>query len=134
MLTLTKPDIGAPCNGCGLCCQTVVCSCGSYVLGLVEQYGDRANGPCPALVEKNGAYICGLVERPKGYIASDRSVSALRNAVMKLIGAGAGCDEAGDEADTTALPKIEELTGRYIRRVGVSELQKAAAIVYGGIK
>ena len=128
-----KPPVGDPCNGCGLCCMVRVCSTGSYVLGLVDQYGDRAEGPCPALKEDGrGGYACGLVLRPKDYIDSPRGVTPLRDAVKLLIGAGAGCDEAGDEPDETFLPKARRMQAQYIERHGVETLQKAADMILRG--
>lgn len=131
---IEKPPIGAPCNGCGLCCQIQVCSCGSYLLGLVERYGERAAGPCPVLTPKGDGFACGLILRPKDLIQSDRGVTSLREAVSILIGADAGCDEAGDEPEATAGPKIERLMQDYIERIGVERVQAAARLVYGGKK
>lgn len=131
---LPKPAIGDACNGCGLCCQITVCGVGSYVQGLVERYGDRANGPCPLLIPKGDGFTCGLVARPKDHIASDKGVTPLRNAVAVMIGAGAGCDEVGDEPDATALPKIHALQNRYIAQIGVEKIQAAARLVTGGRK
>ncbi len=128
-----KPEVGSPCNGCGVCCQSTVCSVGSKVLGLVDTYGERAAGPCPALRPDNdGGYGCGLVMRPKDFIASPRGVTPLRDAVKLLIGAGAGCDEAGDEPDATFVPKAERLQRAYIERHGIPALRRAVEIVVMG--
>lgn len=129
---LHKPPIGAPCNGCGLCCQAQVCGTGSFALGLVGKYGERAPGPCPALKNDGDKFVCGLVLRPKDFIESQRGVMPLREAVMLLIGAGAGCDEAGDEPDTTALPKLRKIQDDYLEKHGVAAFQRAAEIVLGG--
>lgn len=52
---LPKPAIGAPCNGCGLCCQVRVCSTGSYLLGLVDSLGQRVDRPSmPSRAQLNG--------------------------------------------------------------------------------
>lgn len=110
-----------------------VCSTGSIVLGLVDQIGDRVDGPCPALKPMDdGGFACGLVLRPKDYIKSDRGVTSLRDAVKILIGAGVGCDEAGDEPDETYLPKARRLEEEYVKRHGVSAIQRAADIVIRG--
>lgn len=129
-MALDKPPIGAPCNGCGLCCQVRVCGAGSYALGLVARYGERADGPCPALIADGERWSCGLVARPKDYIDSPRGVTVLREAVKILIGAGAGCDEAGDEPDATALPRLRRVAEDYVRRVGVETMRRAAAIIH----
>ena len=129
---LEKPAIGDPCNGCGLCCQMQVCSTGSYVLGLVDNYGDRARGPCPALLPKGDGFTCGLVARPKDYVDSPRGVTVLRNAAMLLIGAGIGCDEAGDEPDETALPKLDRLQETFLGRHSRREIDAAVrALILG---
>lgn len=128
---LEKPPIGEPCNRCGLCCQIRVCSAGSYALGLVERFGDRVDGPCPALCRDGDKLNCGLVERPKDYIRSSLSVTALRDAAKIMIGAGVGCDEAGDEPDDTAMPKLTALQIRYLARVGVPAMVRARAILEG---
>ena len=130
---LAKPEIGAPCNRCGLCCQVRVCSSGSYAQGLVERIGDRADGPCPALIaNEDGGFDCGLMLRPNDFIkTADRGVTVLREAVSLCIGAGAGCDEAGDEPDETAQPKLAEVQREYVRRHGIDKLKRAARTIFG---
>lgn len=39
-----KPPLGAPCNGCGRCCQEELCHIGEMA------FGDDMEAPCPALV------------------------------------------------------------------------------------
>lgn len=114
---IDKPEIGAPCNGCGLCCRTRVCSTGSFALRLVRRFGERVDGPCPALEPRpDGSVACGLVAHPRAYLRNHpRPDAALRFAVAVLIGAGAGCDEAGDEPDETAGPKLDALAERHVR-------------------
>lgn len=128
---IEKPPIGAPCNGCGLCCQVHVCGMGSFLLGLVETYGDRAPGPCPALKQQGDKFVCGVVLRPKDYIASDKSVTALRDAVGLLIGTGAGCDDDGGEHSGAADRQIEELAQAHLRRHGIGAFDRAALMVHG---
>lgn len=128
---IDKPPIAAPCNGCGLCCRIRVCGAGSYAMALVERYGDRVDGPCPVLVQDGDRWACGLVKRPKDYIDSPRGLTVLREAVKILIGAGAGCDEAGDEPDETAEAKLRKLQEDYLARHGIAAIQRAAEIVYG---
>lgn len=124
-MTLEKPAIGLPCNGCGLCCRIQVCSAGSYLLGLVQTLGDRATGPCPALVQDGDRQVCGLMRRPTHYLKARRGPTVLREAVAVLIGAGAGCDEAGDEPDDTALPKLRAIQDAYLQRHGMAGIQQA---------
>jgi|GEM_PF-1776068 len=128
---LTKPDIGAPCNGCGLCCTAQVCSAGSYALGLVEKWGARAKGPCPALVliEADDRLLCGIMLRPKDWLPHRRGQTLLRKAFGLLIGVGAGCDEAGDEPEAKARPKIEVVQSAYTSARPIADLQAAADII-----
>lgn len=128
---LEKPAIGEKCNGCGLCCQVQVCSTGSFALGLVDKLGDRASGPCPALTPDGDRRVCGLVKRPRDWLPSNpHGVTPLRNAVMLLISAGLGCDEAGEEPDETALPKLRAMGDRYLSDHPRSEINAAAALVF----
>jgi hypothetical protein len=129
---LPKSEIGAACNGCGLCCQTVVCSAGSFILGLVADFGDRADGPCPALVPDGPALVCGLMKRPSDYIGAHRGPTVLRGAVAVLIGAGAGCDEIGDEPEATARPKLKEVQAAYLRRYSKDQVNGAWRTVLEG--
>lgn len=130
--SLPKPPIGDPCNGCGLCCRMRVCSMGSFALGLVERFGDRTDGPCPALTEQDGRFVCGLVARPKDWLPSHpKSVTALREAAKVLLGAGVGCDEAGDEPDGTALPKLDAIQQRYLERTGEASIRRAFRTMFG---
>ena len=127
---IEKPPIGAPCNGCGLCCRIRVCSAGSYALGLVETWGERVDGPCPALEPDGDGFACGLVRRPKHYLSrSRRGVTVLREAMKVVIGAGIGCDEAGDEPDATAMPKIEAVLRRFGERYPRARIEAAARVI-----
>lgn len=128
---MDKPPIGEPCNGCGLCCRITVCGAGSYAMGLVDGWGQRAPGPCPALVREGAGWACGVVRRPKDWIKGGGGVMPLREAMMVMIGAGAGCDEAGDEPDESALPKMEAVARGYVERCGEAALYRAAAIIKG---
>ena len=51
-----KPVVGAPCNGCGVCCLAEPCPVGVLV-------SRRLKGACKALVwsEQAGRYHCGLL-------------------------------------------------------------------------
>jgi len=58
-----KPLLGAPCNGCGVCCAAEPCSVSRIFL-------QRRQGACPALEWGDGArrYYCGMVQWPSRYI------------------------------------------------------------------
>lgn len=128
---IDKPAIGAPCNGCGLCCLTRVCGAGSFALGLVDRYGERVDGPCPALEAEGATFVCGLVKRPKYYLPRNpRGPTVLREAFKILIGAGIGCDEAGDEPDDTAMPKLENVQRDFARRYTRQQIEKAMKAAY----
>lgn len=122
---LSKPAIGAPCNGCGLCCKATVCGAGSVLMGLVKEFGQRAPGPCPALLQEGDGYTCGIMNRPHNYLLSQRGPTVLRKAVGVLIGAGSGCDDAGDEPAVTARPKLIAMQEEYIAEVGTEAINKA---------
>jgi len=126
---LDKPEIGSPCNGCGVCCVNTVCGSGSYALGLVTTWGEHAKGPCPALVDDGEKFVCGVMLRPNDWLKAARSPTTLRQAFGLLIGVGLGCDDSGDEPDETAQPKIDELTAIYMARHPVEQLRLAADIV-----
>lgn len=81
MNTLKKPEYGAPCNHCGLCCMLEICDAGELVLR--ETVGDEktnfimemvANVPeihCPMLRsakpnEPEGTHFCRLVDAEQG--------------------------------------------------------------------
>jgi hypothetical protein len=131
---LKKPPVGAECNACGLCCRLIVCSTGSFALGLVDRWGERAAGPCPALNHhEDGRQTCGLVERPKDWMPDHpKSVTALREAVRLLIGSGAGCDEPDDVEDQAEVALTRRLGEAYIARKGLPALQRAAHLLMEG--
>lgn len=92
-----KPAVGAPCNGCGVCCLLEPCPLG------VMLYGHR-QGPCRALRWDADAllYRCGAITLPRE-VLSER-LPAFLQPVMPLLGsalgamagrwvaAGKGCD------------------------------------------
>ena len=83
-LAATKPPLGAPCNGCGLCCLAEPCPLG------VLLSRSRA-GPCKALqwVEAERQYRCGAL----GQADASRGMARLKAwVVRRWIAAGAGCD------------------------------------------
>jgi hypothetical protein len=87
---LEKPTYGGPCNNCGLCCMAQQCPLSSYV------FGDKAL--CPALLRPatDGAYSCGLVEKPGLYFdvseADELHPRVASIAARVLVGVGVGCD------------------------------------------
>jgi hypothetical protein len=93
----TKPAMGAPCNGCGLCCLAEPCP-----LGVLLSRSRR--GPCKALQwgEVDAQYRCGALGsvvslQPGSGWAPLRWVQAglnrlRRRVVLRWIAAGAGCD------------------------------------------
>lgn len=132
MGSLDKPPVGAPCNGCGLCCRAQICSLGSITLGLVGNYGERAPGPCPALIgQPDGSFACGLVLRPRDYARGKGGAHELRAAAMTLIGAGVGCDEPGEAESEEENAAIEAMTAAYLARVGHARIERAMRTWFG---
>jgi hypothetical protein len=91
-----KPPLGAPCNGCGVCCALEPCPVARFLLGV-------RSGACPALAWDDGAarYQCDMVRRPGRHLrwlpASLEAWAARR--CRRWVAAGLGCDcdaEAGD--------------------------------------
>lgn len=89
-----KPPVGAPCNGCGLCCLAEPCPLGVWV-------SRRRTGACVALQwsDAGNRYLCGMVVDPARHTGwthpwAVRAVSAL---ARRWIASGVGCD-----ADVTA--------------------------------
>lgn len=85
-----KPAVGAPCNGCGVCCAAETCPAGR--LRFLQR-----RGPCPALEWHGDRYRCGLLQAPDRYFGLLRWLpqSATRLAARafgRWIAAGAGCD------------------------------------------
>ncbi|WP_298151005.1 hypothetical protein [Flavobacterium sp.] len=103
---LKKPEHGKPCNGCGHCCISEVCSLG-------KELGDEV--VCKALISNiAGSYSCGLVVDPYGYLSDDQSTTwrkideiapgvgeqGAKEFYAYLLGSGRGCDsfkQRGDE-------------------------------------
>ncbi|MCD2512792.1 hypothetical protein [Comamonas endophytica] len=87
-----KPPLGAPCNGCGLCCLAEPCPMGMLV-------SRRRTGACSALRwdDQGGHYRCGVLEDAKasgvapGRWQRWRAKVWLRMA-RRWIAAGVGCD------------------------------------------
>ena len=84
-----QPALGAPCNGCGLCCLAQPCPLGMWV-------SRRRQGACVALrfSEAQGRYLCGMVADP-GEVTGWRSATLNRwvqSLARRWIAVGAGCD------------------------------------------
>ena len=92
-----KPQLGEPCNGCGLCCLVAPCPLGMLL-------SRRRHGACAALRWDGGAaqYRCGALTQP-GEVLRAALPHALRffapmltgllaRASRRWIAAGQGCD------------------------------------------
>ena len=75
-----KPAVGAPCNGCGVCCALTPCPLSRWLLG-------HRTGACPALTWQESRYACGLLVAPTGFARW-----LPRRFVLRWIAAGIGCD------------------------------------------
>lgn len=84
-----KPAVGAPCNGCGVCCAAEPCPAGMLLFR-------RRHGPCPALAWDDTAqrYRCGLLVAPTTHLRwlPRRSSGLAARLFARWIAAGAGCD------------------------------------------
>lgn len=84
-----KPPLGAPCNGCGLCCLAEPCPLGALV-------SRRRTGACVALRWSDGEarYLCGMVSDPGGVtgVRNPWLVRAMAAWARRSIAAGVGCD------------------------------------------
>ncbi len=90
-----KPAIGAPCNGCGVCCALETCP-----LAMLRFL--KRCGPCPALEwsAEEGRYACGLLIRPGRYLPLPAGMhSRARRFFARSIAAGKGCDSNAELAD-----------------------------------
>lgn len=92
-----KPALGAPCNGCGVCCLSEPCPIGILV-------SRRRQGPCAAVMWESaaGRYRCGLASRPRAALGWERAPNWLLNLLARLarrwISAGTGCDSSAKTA------------------------------------
>jgi len=84
-----KPDLGQPCNGCGVCCAAAPCP---VSLALLPQ----AQPACIALQwnQTQQRYFCGMVVAPNNYLKwLPTRLNALASRIFKRwIAAGQACD------------------------------------------
>jgi hypothetical protein len=84
-----KPDFGAPCNRCGVCCATKPCP-------VAYLYMLQFKGRCKALLwqEDVTGYACGMVLQPDVYSRLIPKTLRLRMGrfFASRIAAGKGCD------------------------------------------
>ncbi len=84
-----KPALGAPCNGCGVCCLAEPCPVGILVSG-------RRTGACAALRWDDGQarYLCGMVSAPAEVLSPRWRWLApwIGRRARRWIAAGQGCD------------------------------------------
>ncbi len=103
-----KPELGAPCNGCGLCCLSEPCPIGVLV-------SRRTTGPCTALewTSTSSRYECGMLTHPTRHLGlpgvkrlSPTSLlnRLLRRWVTRMIAAGIGCDAELSASVSTSQP------------------------------
>lgn len=78
-----KPAVGAPCNGCGLCCAAETCP-----VGMLRFL--RRTGPCPALEWSGDRYRCAFVAGTRRLLPLPRAWTV--RAAARWIAAGSGCD------------------------------------------
>ena len=85
---MTRPEFGAPCNGCGHCCQTKACE-------LSITFLKSSVTPCVALEEEGGKYWCGLLRTPEKYmkIPEGIAVSIIKAYATMKLRIGDGCDD-----------------------------------------
>lgn len=84
-----KPAVGAPCNGCGICCLVEPCPVGILV-------SRRRHGACDALrwAAAENRYRCGLLvdPLPRWPRGSRWLLPLWRRWARRFIAAGVGCD------------------------------------------
>ena len=88
-----KPALGAPCNGCGVCCAAEPCPVSRFLLG-------HRTGACPALQwhEPEQRYVCGMAIMPAVHLRwlPLRLEAPLSRLSLRWIAAGSGCDFQAD--------------------------------------
>ncbi|MFZ6755084.1 hypothetical protein ACO0KY_17075 [Undibacterium sp. Dicai25W] len=86
-----KPEVGQPCNGCGVCCAAEPCPVALFFLW-------QRVGSCQALVWDDGQkmYRCGMSTQPARYLVwlPLRWQSWFARRVRRWISAGVACDSS----------------------------------------
>lgn len=84
-----KPEVGAACNGCGVCCAAATCP-------VARLFLRQRQAPCRALQWDAAAqrYHCGMMLAPAHYLPGlPRALDAVfRRCIRRWIAAGQGCD------------------------------------------
>ena len=84
-----KPALGAPCNGCGVCCLAEPCPLGQVI-------SRKRHGACGALrwSDTEALYRCGAISDAEGVLGPRWRWAAplLRRLARRWIAAGEGCD------------------------------------------
>nr|WP_291012425.1 hypothetical protein [Hydrogenophaga sp.] len=95
-----KPALGAPCNGCGVCCLAEPCPLGQVI-------SRKRAGACSALRWDSAQrlYRCGVLSDTEGVLGNRWRWAAplLRRLARRWIAAGAGCD-ASLQVDARSRP------------------------------
>lgn len=96
-----KPPVGAPCNGCGVCCLAEPCPVGALV-------SRRRHGACRALRwdAARARYLCGMASAPAEVLGPRWRWIApwIGRRALRWISAGSGCD-ATLEVEAPAAPE-----------------------------
>ncbi|WP_223904559.1 hypothetical protein [Rhodoferax lithotrophicus] len=99
-----KPAVGAPCNGCGVCCLMEPCPLGIVLSG-------RRIGACDALCwrDEDHLYRCGAITQPLQVVygclpqrlrwAAPLFAWVLQRLAHRWVAAGVGCDCDAQVAD-----------------------------------
>lgn len=127
-----KPEVGAPCNGCGLCCLAEPCPVGVLVTR-------RTQGVCKALEwsSSSARYECGVLKHPTRHLGlpglSRWSAMSLLNRLLRrwaarMIAAGIGCDAdlSPSMASSTDAPMGASLAGPQAPPGGCSQASPRA--------
>lgn len=109
-LAPAKPVLGAPCNGCGVCCLVEPCP-----LGMV--LSRKRAGACTALQWNTSQrkYLCGAVVAPRAVLVAALPVGTrwlapifawgLGRLARRWIAAGIGCDSTLESAPAADTPQ-----------------------------
>jgi hypothetical protein len=91
-----KPALGAPCNGCGVCCLAEPCPLGVLL-------SRRRRGACVALrwSAPQSRYECGALSAPAEVLGWLGRLPGVRRWVVRWIAAGRGCDASLTVDDST---------------------------------